>query len=407
MRILVHDFAGHPFQAQLGRQLARRGHLVTHAFAIGLPGPKGQLTTVAGDPDCFKIRGIPLSSRFRKYSAYRRFISHRKYAASLKELIRETRPDVVLSGNTPIDVQAEMLWECRKSQIGFIHWVQDIYSQAIKFYLKKRLPILGTLISGLFELVERRVAQNSDHTIVIAPEFSDVLRGWQVPSSRISVIENWAALEDMPLASRENDWSRTHALGSTPVLMYSGTLGMKHRPDLLYLLAKRLQRECVVVVITDGIGKDYLERMPLLKNLRIMPFQPYEKMPEVLASADILLATLETDAGQFAVPSKILTYLCAGRPILLAGPRENLSASVIERSGGGLVVDPNNPDDFVDAAKSLIFDVDYRVCCGNKARLYAEKTFDPSRITDAFEHVLNLARRSDAPESAKAALVSA
>jgi colanic acid biosynthesis glycosyl transferase WcaI len=407
MHFLVHDFAGHPFQAQLSRQLARRGHLVTHAFAAGLPGPKGQLTTVAGDPACFNIRGIPLSSRFKKYSAYRRFISHRKYAASLKELIRQIRPDVVLSGNTPIDVQAELLWECRKSQIGFIHWVQDIYSQAIKFYLKKRLPMLGSLISGLFEQVERRVALNSDHTIVIAPEFSDVLRGWQVPASRISVIENWAVLADMPLASRENGWSRTHAFGSTPVLMYSGTLGMKHRPDLLYLLAKRLQRECVVVVITDGIGKNYLERMPLLKNLRIMPFQPYDKMPEVLASADILLATLETDAGQFAVPSKILTYLCAGRPILLAGPRENLSASVIERSGGGLVVDPNNPDDFVDAAKSFIFDVDYRVCCGNKARLYAEKTFDPSRITDAFENVLNVARRTDATESAKAALVSA
>jgi glycosyltransferase involved in cell wall biosynthesis len=128
--------------------------------------------------------------------------------------------------------------------------------------------------------------------------------------------------------------------------------------------------------------------MPPLVNMRILPFQPYEALPAVLASADVLLATLESDAGRFAVPSKILTYLCSGRPILFAGPRENLSASIVERSGGGVVVDPESPAAWIDAARRLASDASLRARLGSKARAYAEQNFDIRKITDAFEDVL-------------------
>jgi colanic acid biosynthesis glycosyl transferase WcaI len=388
MRILIHDFAGHPFQMQLSRQLAARGHFVTHVYAAGLPGPKGRLSKADSDPSCLSIHGVQLSSQFKKYSPYRRFITQRKYAGDLKTVVDQTQADVVLSGNTPIDVQAELLWHCQKNRVGFVHWIQDIYCQALKFFLKRRLPLLANSIASMFELLERAVASRSDHIVVIAPEFRDILCRWNVPESKISVVENWAALEEMPQKPHENEWSRGQKLGSTPVLLYSGTLGMKHRPDLLYRLAEQLQQECAVVVITDGIGREYLQGMPPLNNLRILPFQSYEKLPEVLGSADVLLATLEAEAGQFAVPSKILTYLCVGRPILLAGPRENLSASIIERSGAGLVVDPNDLAACIEAAKKLIRDANFREHLGNKARSYAERTFDPAKITDVFESLL-------------------
>jgi colanic acid biosynthesis glycosyl transferase WcaI len=240
----------------------------------------------------------------------------------------------------------------------------------------------------MFELLERSVTLRSDRVVAIAPDYRDILHRWNVPESKFTVIENWAPLEEMPQVPRANDWSRAQGLGTRPVLLYSGTLGMKHRPDLLYLLAERLREECSVVVITDGIGRDYLNRMPPLANLRVLPFQPYEALPAVLASADVLLATLEPDAGPFAVPSKILPYLCTGRPILFAGPRENLSASIVERSGGGIVVDPEAPEAWVDAARRLASDASLRACLGSRARAYAEQSFDIRKITDAFEDVL-------------------
>jgi glycosyltransferase involved in cell wall biosynthesis len=387
MRLLIHDFAGHPFQAQLSRELAARGHSVAHVYAAGLSGFQGRLAIHDCDPVGLSMHGIQLPSQFKKYSAHGRFWNQRRYSRDVKRLIQQLRPDAVLSGNTPIDIQAELLWQCRKLQIAFVHWIQDVYCQALKFFLKRKLPMLAEPVTPIFELLEKWVASQSDHTVAVASDFRDVLCRWNVPESMVTVIENWAPLQEIPQLPQENNWSRGQNLGRHPVLLYSGTLGMKHRSDLLYLLAERIQ-ECTVVVITDGIGREYLEKMPPLENLRLLPFQPYEVLPEVLASADILLATLDAEAGKFAIPSKILTCLCAGRPILFAGPRENLSASIIERSGGGVVVDPNEPSAWVGAARRLISDAGLRAQLGSNARSYADRTFDIARIGDAFENVL-------------------
>ena len=145
---------------------------------------------------------------------------------------------------------------------------------------------------------------------------------------------------------------------------------------------------CKVVVITEGIGREYLEKQPKLANLLLMDFQPYHEIPQVLASADVLLATLETTAGEFAVPSKILSYLCAGRPLLLAAPSDNLAASVVQRSGGGIVADPSRIEEWTAAAKLLAADPALRVSLGSHARQYAEANFKISRMAVTFEKVL-------------------
>jgi glycosyltransferase involved in cell wall biosynthesis len=223
------------------------------------------------------------------------------------------------------------------------------------------------------------------------------MSGWGVAQSKLTVIENWAPLEEVPLVSRQNAWSEAHGLKDVPVLLYSGTLGVKHRPDLLHLMARELNGICRVVVVTDGFGKDYLAQMPPLDNLTVLGLQPYERVPEVLASADVLLATLEADAGQFAVPSKILTYLCAGRPLLLAGPKNNLAARIVERSGAGSVVDPGDAGAWVESARKLVASSTYRAELGANARRYAENTFDIGKIATAFERVLASSRRNARP----------
>src|ERR1017187_450103 len=119
MRYLIHDFAGYSFPAQLSRELASRGHQVTHLYPIGLQGPKGRLNLSQTDSENFAIHGVPLSGGFRKYSAWRRFAAQRRYARDLKKIISRSRIDVVLSGDTPIDVQAELLWHCHRNGIAF------------------------------------------------------------------------------------------------------------------------------------------------------------------------------------------------------------------------------------------------------------------------------------------------
>jgi glycosyltransferase involved in cell wall biosynthesis len=164
---------------------------------------------------------------------------------------------------------------------------------------------------------------------------------------------------------------------------------MKHNPALLVELASKFQAfpNVRVVVITEGLGADFLrvrkERLNL-ENLLLLPFQPFEEFPMALGAADVLVAVLEPDAGVFAVPSKVLTYLCTRRPLLLAVPPENLAARIVERAGAGFVIPPTDTAAFLNAAETLANDAGLREDLAANGLSYALTTFDIERITDQF-----------------------
>jgi glycosyltransferase involved in cell wall biosynthesis len=128
-----------------------------------------------------------------------------------------------------------------------------------------------------------------------------------------------------------------------------------------------------------------------LANLRLLPFQPWEDLPDVLGAADVLVVLLEAEAGTFSVPSKILTSLCAGRPILAAMPEANLGARTIVRAEAGLVVAPGEPHRFLAAARQLRHSTELRDRMGASARAHAESAFDIEAITDRFLDVMDKA----------------
>jgi glycosyltransferase involved in cell wall biosynthesis len=302
--------------------------------------------------------------------------------------LEQEKPDVVLSGDTPIDVQAHLLRSCHRRGIGFAHWVQDDYSAALEFLLRRRIGVAAGLAVSPFRWLDGWVARNSDAVVSISPDFVPRLRRMGARSESLTVIENWAPLDEVPLRPRRNAWSESLGLDGKPVFVYAGSMGLKHRPDLIYMLTKALAGQARVVVVSEGVGRQHLASQPELPNLTLLDFQPYEKLPEILATADVLLATLEVDAGAFAVPSKVLTYLCAGRPVLLTAPIENLAAETVRRSGGGIVVGPDDSNGWIDAARKLADDAELRNRLGARARQYAEATFDIEKIADRFEAVL-------------------
>jgi glycosyltransferase involved in cell wall biosynthesis len=242
---------------------------------------------------------------------------------------------------------------------------------------------------------ERRLLRGSDAVVVISDDFVPMLRRAGVDESRVDVIENWAPLAELPVLPRDNDWARERGLGDRFVFLYAGTLGFKHDPSLLLALARWAHaNDAVVVVVSEGPGADWLAEHGAGETaLQLLPYQPYGRLPEVLATADVVVALLEPDASAFSVPSKVLTYLCAGRPQLVSVPADNLAARVVERSGGGLVVPPGDAEKMLDAAATLRGDPDLRHEFGHRARAYAEKTFDIEMIADRFERVLERAKR--------------
>lgn len=400
MRILVHDYAGHAFPFQLSRSLAARGHEVLHVYSTSTLTPQGAKVRLEDDPETFRIRTLSLSEMIDKYSFVKRRWQELEYGSLLSDLIREERPEVIISGNTPTEAQFKAFKTSSSLGIPFVSWIQDLYGLAAQRLLRKKLGALnpiGRMVGWYLVNLDRRVLQKSAANVLITEDFLPIMEKWRVDTSLCHVVHNWGPLKEMPQRPRNNPWSRKHGVAETPCLIYSGTLAMKHNPELLLSAAQSVREHgAVVLVISEGAGPEWLEKQAAqrgIDNLRVLPFQPFEELPDVLASADILLAVLEPEAGVFSVPSKVLTYLCAGRAVLLAVPKENLAARIVKSQNAGLLVDPDDLDGFAEAARDLLKNAELRDTMGNNALSYAQTHFDIANITDEFEKIFRMVLR--------------
>lgn len=394
MKILVNDFSGLPFPVQLSRELARRGYEILHTYCASFLTPHGALAKTRDEPGRFDVQAVKLDEDFNKYGLVQRWLQERAIGEKYVAVVEKFKPDVILSANTPLGAQGKLLACARAHRIPFIFWLQDLYGEGATRVLRKRIPIMGAVLGRGFAMYERRLFVRSSRVVAITNDFLPYLPR-TVREHRATVIENWAPIDALPVLSKDNDWSRQHDLAHKMCLLYAGTLGMKHNPDLLLELAMafRKDEEVRVVVISEGAGAEYLARRKTdlgLGNLLLLGFQPFDAMPQVLASADVLLTILEPDAGRFAVPSKVLTYLCAHRPLLLAVPAINLAARIVSDNRAGLVVAPEDIPAFAATAQRLVQDKALRDQCAENGRAYAERTFDIRQIADRFEQLIRM-----------------
>jgi glycosyltransferase involved in cell wall biosynthesis len=393
MRIVIHDFVGHAFPAQLSRALAARGHFVLHLYFPGFEAPKGKLSISDSDPVTLSIEGVTLGSNYRKYSPLQRLLSDRQYISKCVERILQFKPDVVLSGNATPVAENLLRSACQSSGIAFVAWIQDLYGIGAKSVLGRKYGWFGEMAGSALACIEKVLIQKSDAVVFIAQEFRELF-GSGRPSSRASwhVIENWAPIEDLPERPKVNPWSIQHGLDRKKVILYSGTLGLKHNPELLVSLALEFKKdpEAAIVVISQGLGRRHLEgrrKQLRLDNLYLFDFQPFSVLPEVIGAGDVLLAVIEKEAGIFSIPSKVLTYLCAARPLLLSVPATNLAARIVSKNRTGVVVEPNDIGGLIREAKALLQDSEYAAGFATRARDYSLRTFDIVDIAARFEKV--------------------
>lgn len=395
MKLVVHDYAGHPFQVELSRELARRGHDIVHAFFADDQGPKGELTSRADDPPQLSFASVGIGRRYQKGSLLRRRFDDVAYGRKVAELIRREKPDLVISGNTPTESQERIVGACRGVPCGFVFWLQDFYSVAVAHLLKKKLGLFGAAVGEYYRLLERRQLRQADAIVTIAEQFRSVVVNWTRAEEKVFTIENWGAMNAIRPDRKDNEWVRHYGLVDTFNFVYAGTLALKHNPRLLIELARRTKGSATVVVVSQGIGTELLasaRRNEALDNLILLPPQPVARLGQVLAAADVAVAVLEPEAGAFSVPSKVQSYMCAARAILLAAPADNPAAQVVAREETGIVVDPTDIPAFIDAADRLQRDAEFRRRAAQRGRAYAERTYEISEVANRFERVFLFAR---------------
>lgn len=389
MRILVHDYSGHPFQVELSRELARRGHVVQHVYCRSFQTPRGNLERAASDPPGFAIRSIVLREDIKKQSLLRRRHQELLVGRLVGEIIWQFHPDVVLSANAPLDAQRMIYAATRRGRARFVFWLQDIYSDAMSRILPRRLPAVGHLVALAYRRIEAGLLLGSDHVVAITGDFLPFLSMRGISGQQVSVVENWAPLSEITPLPRDNAWSARHMPHEGLRLVYSGTLGYKHDPALLIEVARAIDGH--LYVYSEGPGAELLRRRAAeagVANLTVAPWVRFADLPPMLAGADIALAMIDQGAGHYSVPSKVQTYMAAGRPIAGSIPKGNLARQLIERENAGAVAEPSDTASFIGHLEALARDPVARQRAGANGRRYAERAFRIDRITDRFETIL-------------------
>ena len=388
MKIVLHEMGTYTHRQELAKALSRRGHQIAYVYSPSVQTPSRPSTPLTLG-DAVAVIPIGLGVEFAKWDLLKRFLQERTYGARVAATIATLQPDLVMSGNTPIEIQAAIQKSCRCNGTPFLFCLEDIYSIGVKSVLST-MPLVGDLIAFRYTRLEHQVARQSNGIVAISDDFRDLVISWGVDANRVAVIENWGPMPVDPLPPKDNDWAARHGLMGKRVLLYSGALGFKHNPQLFLDLASEFRDDpdVRIVVISQGKGADWLlSRRGQFPGLLLLPFQTAADFQKALATADVLVAILEPNAAKYSVPSKVLAYMTAGKPVLAAIPAENLAARTISAAAAGLTTDPDNPGEFRRLARLLIMDEQRRNEIGAAALTYARVNFDIDRIAARFEAI--------------------
>jgi colanic acid biosynthesis glycosyl transferase WcaI len=376
-RILLNDFAGHAFTLDLAEALEEAGLDTLYAYCSTNLAPHADF-----DSATVEVAAVRSGETFDKYRPMQRIASEARYGFGSLKLLRRRRPDTLIANNMPL-LSLAVLWAgARMTRTEFVIWLQDIQSGLAAGVLGS-----GSPLARVARRLERFMLRRGDRVVVISDELAAEIRRLGVPAERIAIMENWPALAALPERPKVNEWSTKNNLGDRPVVLYSGTLAKKHSPELLLRLADELPN-VQVVVISEGAGVLWLlhelAKNPR-ENLLVLPYADFRDLPDVLASADVLIALLNSEASAYSVPSKVLSYLCAGRPIVASMPADNAAARLTaERAEAGLVTAPGDPGEFVTAVQKLLDDPELAATFGRNGRAFAEANYHRHEIARRF-----------------------
>ncbi|MEQ1700438.1 MAG: glycosyltransferase [Ilumatobacteraceae bacterium] len=387
-RLFLHDYAGHPFTYELARNLAADGagddfHSVTYAYCAATVTPRGRLLPTGG------LQVVPLGEgwSFEKYRLARRALSELRLGLASVRAAWRAQPTEIVTCNMPVLSLVIIALGARLRRVRLTVWFQDaqgLIAGAVAGGGRRRV---GGAVGRLLRALEGWGLRRAARVIAISPAMVAEARSLGVPAMRVRLLENWAPIGELPVRPRDNDWARRHDLVERTCLLYSGTLARKHSPHLLAALAREIGDDVCVIVISEGEGADELRRTAAsepLPNLRVLPYQPFDELPDVLASGDLLLALLDPAADAASVPSKVWSYLCAERPVLAAIPVGNRAAEVLQHADAGVVVAPGDADAFVAAARARCADAARRDRLGANGRRHATALFGEAAVRERF-----------------------
>jgi colanic acid biosynthesis glycosyl transferase WcaI len=254
-------------------------------------------------------------------------------------------------------------------------------------------------VISVFQKLEKLSYDRADAVTVLSDDLRQnvVAKVGERNAGKVRVIPNFVDTDAIKPLDRMTLYRAELGISDETVVLYAGNVGLSQSLDLVVGAAQAMVDDPSVVFLINGGGSG-LETIRAaaagLSNVRFAPYQPRERLAEVLATGDIHLVPLRRGLARSSVPSKTYSILAAGRPVLASVDAGTEVERLVNAASAGLAVPPDDPDAFLVGLRRLISDRDGRRAMGQRGRSYVESWASPAAVGQAYHDLFSeLSRR--------------
>jgi glycosyltransferase involved in cell wall biosynthesis len=302
------------------------------------------------------------------------------------------KPDVLIATSPQLLGALSGWWLAWWKRAPFVFEIRDLWPES--------LAAVGA--SGESSMMYRTIAaiagflyRKANHIVVVSPAFKDhLIRHWQVPEEKISVIENGVETDLFSFDPAALELRTQLNLENRFLICYIGTLGMAHGLETLIAAAEKLQTalpSALFLLIGEGAEKKAIADLAAargLTNLRFLGQQLRERIPLHISASDICLVMLKKDdLFKTVIPTKLLEYMACERPVIVAV--DGQARQIVEDAGAGVFVEPEDSDALVRAILALAANPRQRQSMGSNGRKYIVSRFTRERTAQDYLAVLH------------------
>jgi glycosyltransferase involved in cell wall biosynthesis len=321
----------------------------------------------------------------------RRSLAYASYAASamLWGQMHTRAPDVVIATSPQLLCAGAGAVAARAHGVPFVFEVRDLWPESI--VAVGALPAEHPVVRGLTK-VEEALYRAARAIVVVTDSFRTRLVERGVHADKLHVVKNGVDLGRFLPLPRETALRASLGWDDKIIAGYVGTHGMAHGLDAVLDVAKGMASDARLrfLFVGEGAERARLEaraRAEGIDNARFLGALPRDRMTEVYATLDIALVTLRrTELFTTVLPSKIFEIAAMERPIILSVDGE--ARAVVEASGGGMFVPPEDVGAMSEAIARLAGDPAARERMGRSARTYVVREFDRETLARGYLDVL-------------------
>lgn len=267
-----------------------------------------------------------------------RMLESISFGRATREFIRERyfEISIVYANTWPLFAQYAVTRICKELNLPLVLHVQDIYPET----LTDRMGLIGPIVRSLLMPFEEYVMKNATAIVVIGNKMAEYLSSSRgIDKNKITVVYNW---QD---ESRFKEPVYTEKIGPGLTFMYLGSLSPSANIEaVINAFGDSRLRDSTLVIAGSGNSKQSCIKASSVypnANIRFID-APSDKVPELLASADLLILPLKKGAGKYSIPSKLAGYMMSSKPVLAFIDTDSDAADIIRDARCGWIVPSGN-----------------------------------------------------------------